>query len=85
MNLKEKINLKRKKKSFSMSKSFTISKRTFQADKGKGKAPAVQPHFQKPSVRISNLHEGVSIEIISLQDTLLAEAMYSCGEKSVIL
>ena len=30
-------------------------------------------------------HEGVSIETISLQDTLLAEAMYSCGDKSVIL
>ena len=85
LNLKEKINLKRKKKSFSMSKSFTISKRTSQADKGKGKALAVQPHFQKPSVRISDLHEGISIETISLQDTLLAEAMYSCGEKSVIL
>ena len=26
----------------------TMSKRTSQADKGKGKAPAVQPHFQKP-------------------------------------
>ena len=31
------------------------------------------------------MHEGVSIETISLQDMLLAEAMYSCGEKSVIL
>ena len=62
----------------------TMSKRTSQADKGKGKAPAVQPHFQKPLVRISDLHEGVSIETISLQDTLSAEAMYSCGE-SVIL
>ena len=62
-----------------------MSKRTSQADKGKGKAPAVQPHFQKPSVRITDLHEGVSIETISLQDTLPAEAMYSCGEKSVIL
>ena len=30
-------------------------------------------------------HEGVSIKTISLQDTLLAQAMYSCGEKSVIL
>ena len=30
-------------------------------------------------------HEGVSIETISLQDTLLAEAMYSCGGKSEIL
>ena len=63
----------------------TMSKRTSQADKGKGKAPAVQPHFQKPSIRISDLHEGVSIETISLQDTLSTEAMYSCGEKSVIL
>ena len=62
-----------------------MSKRTAQADKGKGKAPAVQPHFQKPLVRISDLHEGVLIETISLQDTLSAEAMYSCGEKSVIL
>ena len=63
----------------------TICKRTSQADKGKGKAPAVQPHFQKPSARISDLHEGISIETISLQDMLSAEAMYSCGEKSVIL
>ena len=63
----------------------TMSKRTSQANKGKGKAPAVQPHFQKPSVRITDLHEGVSIETISLQDTLSTEAMYSCGEKSVIL
>ena len=31
------------------------------------------------------MHEGISIETISLQDTLLAEAMYSCGEKSLIL
>ena len=31
------------------------------------------------------MHEGVLIETISLQDTLLVEAMYSCGEKSVIL
>ena len=44
----------------------TTSKRTSQANKGKGKAPAVQPHFQKPSIRISDLHEGVSIETISL-------------------
>ena len=63
----------------------TMSKRTSQADKGKGKAPAVQPNFQKPSVRISDLHEGVSIETISLQDMLSAEAMYSCGENSVTL
>ena len=31
------------------------------------------------------MHEGVSLETISLQDTSLAEAMYSCGEKSIIL
>ena len=31
------------------------------------------------------MHEGVLIETISLQDTLLAKAMYSCGNKSVIL
>ena len=54
--------------------------------KGKGKAPAVQPkQFRKPSVKISDMHEGVSLETISLQDTLLVEVMYSCGEKSVIL
>nr|POE85735.1 hypothetical protein CFP56_07195 [Quercus suber] len=64
-----------------------MSKRTSQADmKGKGKALVVQPkQFQKPSLRISDKHEGVSIETISLQDTLLAEAVYSCGEKSEIL
>ena len=62
-----------------------MSKRTSQTNKGKGKAPAVQPHFQKPSVRISDLHEGVSIKTISLQDTLSAKATYSCGEKGVIL
>ena len=65
----------------------TMSKRTSQADmKGKGKAPTVQPkQFRKPSVRISDKHEGISIETISLQDTLLVEAMYSCGDKSEIL
>ena len=31
------------------------------------------------------MHEGVSIETISFQDTLLAETMYSCGENSLIL
>ena len=36
-------------------------------------------------MKISDKHEGVSIEAISLQGTLLAEAMYSCGEKSEIL
>ena len=62
----------------------TMSKRFSQKDKGK--APAVQPKgTRKPSVKISDMHEGVSIETISLQDTLLAEAMYSCGDKSVIL
>ena len=62
----------------------TMNKRSSQKDKGN--APAVQPKgIRKPSVRISNKHEGVSIETISLQDTLLAEAMYSCSEKSVIL
>ena len=46
----------------------TMSKRTSQENmKGKGKAPAVQPkQFRKPSVRISDKHEGVSIETISL-------------------
>ena len=45
----------------------TMSKRTSQADiKGKGKALAVQPRIQKPSVKISDMHEGVSIETISL-------------------
>ena len=65
----------------------TMSKRTSQADmKGKGKALAVQPkQFQKPLVRILDRHEGISIETISLQDMLLAEAMYSCGENSEIL
>ena len=64
-----------------------MSKRTSQADmKGKGKAPAMQPkQFRKPLVRISNRHEGISIETISLQNTLLAKSMYSCGEKSVIM
>ena len=65
----------------------TMSKRTSQANmKGKGKAPVVQPkQFPKPSIRISDKHEGVSIETISLQDTLLVEVMYSCGGKSEIL
>ena len=30
-------------------------------------------------------HEEVSIETISLQDTLIAEAMYLCGRKCEIL
>ena len=34
------------------------------------------------SVKTSDKHEGISIETISLQDTLLAEAMYSCDGKS---
>ena len=56
----------------------TMSKRTSQTDmKGKGKAPTMQPkQFRKPSVKISDKNEGVLIETISLQDTLLAEAMY---------
>ena len=56
--------------------------------KGKGKALAVQPkekEIQKASMKTLDRHEGVSIETISLQDTLLAEAMYSCGGKSEIL
>ena len=65
----------------------TMNKRPSKADmKGKGNALAVQPkQITKPLVKISDKHEGVSIETISLQDTLLAEAMYSCGEKSEIL
>nr|POF21756.1 hypothetical protein CFP56_71506 [Quercus suber] len=60
-----------------------MSNRTSQADrKGKGKALAVPKHFRKPLVRITDGQEGVSIETISLQDTLQAEAMYSCGENS---
>nr|POF19644.1 hypothetical protein CFP56_39092 [Quercus suber] len=42
-------------------------------------------HFRKPSIRIIDGQEGVSLETISLQDTLQAEAMYSCGENSVTL
>ena len=54
--------------------------------KEKGKALVVQPkQIWKASVKISDKHEGISIETISLQDTLLAEAMHSCGEKSEIL
>ena len=46
----------------------------------------MQPkQITKPLVKISDKHEGVSIETISLQDMLLAEAMYSCGEKSEML
>ena len=33
-------------------------------------------------MKTSDKHEGISIETISLQDTLLAEAMYSCDGKS---
>ena len=64
-----------------------MNKRPSKADmKGKGKALAVQPkEIRKASVKISNKHEGISIETISLQDTLLAKAMYSCGGKSEIL
>ena len=56
--------------------------------KGKDKALAVQPkekEIQKASMKTLDKHEGILIETISLQDTLLAEAMYSCGEKSEIL
>ena len=50
--------------------------------KERGKAPVVQPkQIWKALAKILNKHEGVSIETISLQDTLLVEAMYSCGEK----
>nr|POE66317.1 hypothetical protein CFP56_75380 [Quercus suber] len=53
--------------------------------KGKGKALAVSKHFRKPSVRIIDGQEGVSLETIPLQDTLQAEAMYSSGKNSVTL
>ena len=54
--------------------------------KRKDKAPVVQPNeIRKASTKISDKHESISIETISLQDTLLAEAMYSFGEKSEIL
>nr|POE81460.1 hypothetical protein CFP56_05957 [Quercus suber] len=63
-----------------------MSNRTSQADrKGKGKALVVPKHFRMPSVRITDGQEGISLETISLQDTLQAEAMYSCGENSVTL
>ena len=64
-----------------------MNKRPSQADmKGKGKALAVQPkEIRKASAKISDKHEGISIETISLQDTLLVKAMYSCGGKSEIL
>ena len=64
-----------------------MNKRPSKADmKRKGKALAVQPkEIRKASAKISDKHEGISIEAISLQDTLLAKAMYSCGEKSKIL
>ena len=52
-----------------------MNKRPSKADmKGKGKAPTVQPkEIRKVSMKISDKHEGVSMETISLQDTLLAE------------
>ena len=64
-----------------------MDERPSRADwKRKGKAPMVQPNeIWKALAKISDKHEGVSIETISLQDTLLAEAMYSCGEKGEIL
>ena len=45
-----------------------MNKRPSQADmKGKGKAPMEQPkEIRKPSAKISDKHEGVSIETISL-------------------
>ena len=63
-----------------------MNKRPSKADmKGEGKAPVVQPkEIRKALAKILDKHEGVSIETISFQDTLLAEAMYSCGEKSEI-
>ena len=36
-------------------------------------------------MKILDKHEGVLIETISLQDTLIVEEMYSCGGKSEIL
>ena len=64
-----------------------MNKRPSKANmKGKGKAPTMQPkEIRKASVKILDKHEGILIETISLQDTLLAEAMYSCGGKSEIL
>ena len=54
--------------------------------KGKGKALAMQPkEIRKALVKTSDKNEGFSIETISLQNMLLAEAMYSCGGKSEIL
>ena len=95
MNLKEALhenvyfqnNVSRHNPSPKIQLQTIMNKRPSQIDmKGKGKAPAVQPkEIRKASVKISNKHEGISIETISLQDTLLAEAMYSCGGKSEIL
>ena len=64
-----------------------MNKRPSKANmKGKGKALVVQPkEIRKASAKILDKHEGVSIEAISLQNTLLAKAMYSCGQKSEIL
>ena len=64
-----------------------MNKRPSKADmKGKGKTSAMQPkEIRKASAKISVKHESVSIETISFEDTLLAKAMYSCGEKSEIL
>ncbi|KAL0001021.1 hypothetical protein SO802_014802 [Lithocarpus litseifolius] len=54
--------------------------------KRKGKALAVQPkQIRKASPKILDKHEGILTETISLQNTLLAEGMYSCGGKSEIL
>ena len=64
-----------------------MNKRPSKADmKGKGKTPAVQPkEIRKASAKISDKHGGISIVTISLQDMLLAKAMYSCDGKSEIL
>ena len=41
-----------------------------------------QPNeIRKASAKILDKHEGILIETIPLQNTLLVEAMYSCGEK----
>ena len=45
-----------------------------------------QPNeIRKASAKILDKHEGILIETIPLQNTLLVEAMYSCGEKREIL
>ena len=45
-----------------------------------------QPNeIRKASAKILDKHEGILIETIPLQNTLLVEAMYSCGEIREIL